>query len=106
MNNKKHTFTENLILLLLVVAIAVVPLFLHRDSEFEGADGKAEETITEVNENYKPWAKPLIEPPGGETESLLFALQASLGAAVIFYILGYLKGKNQKKETEPQTVKS
>jgi cobalt/nickel transport protein len=81
------------LLLGIVVLLAVVPLFLHPESEFGGADGQAEEVITAINPDVEPWFAPLIEPPGGETESLLFALQAALGAGVIGYFLGLKRGE-------------
>ncbi|MGI6257419.1 MAG: energy-coupling factor ABC transporter substrate-binding protein [Anaerovoracaceae bacterium] len=89
-----------IICLILAVIIAVVPLLLIKDSEFGGADGQAEETITKVNSGYKPWFESLIEPPGGETESLLFSLQAGLGAGIFGFGLGYLvcRKKMNKKE--------
>jgi cobalt/nickel transport protein len=81
------------ILIVIVIALAVTPLFIVQDSEFGGADGLAEETITEVNPTYEPWFTPLWEPPGGETESLLFALQAALGAGFLGYYFGLKKGQ-------------
>lgn len=78
-----------IILLLLCVVIAVFPLLIINDSEFGGADGQAEEVISEINPDYEPWAESLIELPGGETESLLFALQAAIGAGVIGLGFGY-----------------
>jgi cobalt/nickel transport protein len=52
--------------------------------------------ITDVTGGYEPWIGNLaFEPPGGETESLLFALQAAIGAVVIGYFFGYYKGKGQ-----------
>lgn len=89
----KNKLKINIILILLCLAIVVAPLLLIRDSEFAGADGQAEEVIGELHEGYEPWVDPILEPPGGETESLLFALQAALGAGVIFYGVGYFKGK-------------
>ena len=86
---------NNIALICLVIAIGVAPLILVKNSEFGGADGKAEELITEINPGYEPWAESLIEPPGGETESLLFALQAALGAGVVCYVLGYFRGKTK-----------
>ncbi|USG66693.1 energy-coupling factor ABC transporter substrate-binding protein [Brevibacillus ruminantium] len=85
----------NWVLLLLVAVLAVVPLVLVKDSEFAGADGAAEEAITEMAPDYEPWFQPLLEPPGGETESLLFALQAALGAGVIGYAIGVYRGRLQ-----------
>ncbi len=44
-----------------------------------------------LRRSINPWFQPLYEPASGEIESLLFTLQGSLGAAVIFYILGVLQ---------------
>jgi cobalt/nickel transport protein len=84
-----------LALLGIVILLAVVPLFLHPESEFGGADGQAEEVIAEINPDVEPWFAPLLEPPGGETESLLFALQAALGAGIIGYYLGLKRGEQR-----------
>ncbi|MGN7469499.1 energy-coupling factor ABC transporter substrate-binding protein [Brevibacillus sp. SAFN-007a] len=86
----------NWLLLLGVVVLAVVPLLLVQDSEFGGADGAAEEAIKEIAPDYEPWFEPLLEPPGGETESLLFAVQAALGAGVVGYAMGLYKGRLDK----------
>ena len=84
---------KNLILVLIVVLIAAVPLWLCRDAEFGGADGLAEELIVETHPDYEPWFSPIFEPASGEIESLLFALQAALGAGVIGFILGRMTAK-------------
>ncbi len=81
------------VLILIVIILAITPLFIVQDSEFGGADGLAEEAITEVNPTYEPWFAPFWEPPGGETESLLFALQAALGAGFLGYYFGLKKGQ-------------
>ena len=86
---------KNIILICVAVVIGIIPLLVIKDSEFGGADGKAEEVIQEINPDYEPWAESLMEPPGGETESLLFALQAAIGSGIIFYIIGYYRGKNR-----------
>ncbi len=86
---------KNAILFLLVIILAVVPLFMIQDSEFGGADGEAEEMIGEVAPDYEPWFQALWEPPGGETESLLFALQAVIGAIIIGYAFGYSKARKK-----------
>ncbi|MFF0829095.1 energy-coupling factor ABC transporter substrate-binding protein [Brevibacillus sp. NPDC003359] len=88
----------NWLLLLGVIVLAIVPLLLVQDSEFGGADGVAEEAIKEISPNYEPWFQPLIEPPGGETESLLFAVQAALGAGVVGYAVGLYKGRLDKRK--------
>ncbi|QOX63598.1 energy-coupling factor ABC transporter substrate-binding protein [Anoxybacterium hadale] len=91
----KKNITVILVLLLLVVAIAVTPLLLIKDSEFGGADGAAEDAITAINPNYQPWASSLLEPPGGETESLLFCLQAGIGAGIFGFGFGYLVARKK-----------
>ena len=90
------------VLLLLCVVIAAIPLLTIHDSEFGGADGQAEEAITEINPDYEPWAESILEPPGGETESLLFALQAAIGSGVIFFAFGYLVARKKYRPSEDQ----
>ena len=95
---KKSITKTNIILLLLVVIITIVPLYIAKGAEFGGADGEAEVAITEIAPNYVPWFSSLYEPPSGEIESLLFALQAALGAGFIGYYIGYKRGKMNKEE--------
>ena len=37
------------------------------------------------------------EPPSGEIESLLFALQAAIGAIIIGYAFGYWRGQSKEE---------
>ena len=69
---------KSLLLLFLVVILAIIPLITQQGTEFGGADGVAEEAITKIQPEYKPWFNSIWEPPGAETESLLFALQAAI----------------------------
>lgn len=93
----KRTLT-NVILILLVLFITIIPFFVARNGEFGGSDDQAEEAITQIDKDYEPWFSPLFEPASGEIESLLFALQAAIGAGVIGYGIGYLKGKKKIDE--------
>ena len=79
---------KNLILIVLTVLLAAIPLWLLPNAEFGGADGQAEEAIQELNPDYEPWFEPILEPPSGEIETLLFALQAAVGAGVVGFVLG------------------
>jgi cobalt/nickel transport protein len=72
--------------------LTVSPLIFVK-GDFEGADGQAEELITEIQPDYEPWVQPIIEPASGEVESLLFASQAALGAGVIGYVIGLYRGR-------------
>ncbi|XWK87872.1 MAG: energy-coupling factor ABC transporter substrate-binding protein [Phormidium sp.] len=83
-----------------VLVLAIAPLILIRGAEFGGADGKAESAIQEVNPNYKPWATPIFEPASGEIESLLFSVQAGLGAGVIGYVIGFYRGRKEQREQQ------
>ncbi|SDN27262.1 cobalt/nickel transport protein [Streptomyces sp. cf386] len=92
----------NVLLLLVVAALAVLPLALglgdHKEEPFTGSDGEAETAITEIKPDYEPWFSPLYEPPSGEIESALFSLQAALGAGVLAYYFGLHRGRRQGEQ--------
>jgi len=95
---------QNFLLLVGVIALAIIPLFLVAPAKegeeiFAGADGEAEELITKIQPNYKPWFEPFWEPPSGEIESLLFGVQAALGAGLVAYCLGYYRGRRRESPT-------
>ena len=96
---KKQILTI-LVLVVLCAAILVYPLMTIHDSEFGGADGAAEEAIASVDPDYEPWADPILEPPGGETESLLFCLQTALGTAVVAFGFGYLVARKKYRSED------
>lgn len=92
---------RTLILVLLAVAISAFPLFLLRDTEFEGADAKAGELIAAAAPDYRPWFSGIWEPPGGEVESLLFSLQAAFGAGIICFLFGFYAGRKSRRKERP-----
>lgn len=96
----KKQVTTILVLVLICAAILIFPLMTIHDSEFGGADGAAEEAIAQVDPDYEPWAESILEPPGGETESLLFCLQTALGAVVIGFGFGYLVARKKFRGEE------
>ncbi|AKX93994.1 cobalt transport protein CbiN [Moorella thermoacetica] len=91
------TAHKNFLLLLMVILLAAVPFLIHRSAEFAGADDRAAEAITQIRPDYKPWVKPVWEPPSGEVETFLFASQAAIGSGIVCYFLGYSKGKKQQE---------
>jgi cobalt/nickel transport protein len=82
---------KNLMLILICIFIVGAGLIFGTGKEFSGADTQAEDAILELNADYKPWFDSLWEPPSGEIESLLFALQAAAGAGFIGYYVGRKK---------------
>jgi cobalt/nickel transport protein len=78
------------------VVLITVPLIM--GGKFEGSDDQATAAIQDSRPGYQPWFRPLWEPPSGEIESLLFALQAALGAGVIGYVIGRHHGAAKRDD--------
>jgi cobalt/nickel transport protein len=73
-----------------LLVIAVLAYGASQDWEFGGADDGAEGVVEEVDPDYEPWWNGIFgdyELPG-ETEGMLFALQAAIGAIIIGYFIG------------------
>ena len=73
-----------------LLVIAVLAYGASQDWEFGGADDGAEGVVEEVDPDFEPWWNGIFgdyELPG-ETESMLFALQAAIGAIIIGYFIG------------------
>jgi len=89
---------QNVLMLIAVIALVALPLWMVKKPApgadgrqiqiFAGADDKAKDLVGIISPDYKPWFKSLMEPPSGEIGSLLFALQAALGAGFIGYWYG------------------
>jgi cobalt/nickel transport protein len=93
---------KNMLLIAAVAVLVAIPLFIVRKPAgegeiFAGADDRATAAIEALNPGYKPWFKPLFEPPSGEVETMLFALQAALGAGIVGYYLGLMKGRAERR---------
>lgn len=93
--------TSNLLLVGASLALAVYALAFSRPATgeaFAGADGLARDAVAEIDPSYEPWFEPLWEPPSGEIESMIFGLQASAGAGLLCYALGYWRGRRAGSE--------
>lgn len=101
-SSKNNLFKMNLLLLAAVLVLTVSPLLMLNQAEFAGSDDQAEQVIAELNSDYKPWFHSVWEPPSGEIESLLFALQAALGAGFIGYYMGYMRGKKKAESNRAE----
>ncbi len=90
-----------LLFIVVIVLMAVVPLFVLKDAEFGGSDGAGSDMISEVIETeYEPWFTPVAEmflPNGipGEVESLLFCVQTGIGVGILAYYFGYFKARKK-----------
>jgi cobalt/nickel transport protein len=79
-----------------IVLLTVLPLWLigaqpgtsGTQALFGGSDDRAQQAIGTIAPGYRPWFTPLFTPASEEIASLLFALQAAIGAGVIGYWLG------------------
>jgi cobalt/nickel transport protein len=87
---------RNLLLIAAVVLVAV-SLFLPKSSDskkaFTGTDDQAKDAIEDLRPGYVPWFNPIWKPPSDEVETLLFTLQAAIGAGVLGYVIGNLQGR-------------
>ncbi len=82
----------------LIVLLTVLPLWLAGGAAFGGADDLARQAVGTIAPGYEPWFSPVFEPASGEIASLLFALQAALGAGVIGYWLGLSTGRERARD--------
>ena len=94
-----------------VILLTVLPLWFsatppgepgnEAPKAFGGADARAQQAIVTIAPGYKPWFSPLFEPPSGEIASLLFALQAAIGAGVIGFWLGMSVTRERARRPAP-----
>ena len=86
---------QNLILLAAAALLALIPLVMtfEGDAVFGGTDDQAMGAILEIRPDYQPWFEAVWAPPSGEIASLLFALQAALGAGLLGYYIGLRRGE-------------
>lgn len=106
---------QNWLLLVAIVLLTALPLWLVQKpgpgpdgkvaEVFSGSDGQGQQAIGELAPNYQPWFEPFLTPASKEIESLLFALQAALGAGVIGYWLGVSVTREKiRREAERQAA--
>ena len=87
-----------LLVILFAMPFALAPRPTSPDEEAFGGTDAAVTTMLEQG-GTEPWFDPVFEPGSGEIESGLFGLQAALGAGVLGYALGNLRGRKVERET-------
>jgi cobalt/nickel transport protein len=90
--------------ILAIILLVALPLLIAPSSNFGGADGAAAEAVTVIAPDYdSTWITNWWTPPGSETESMLFALQAAAGGILIGYFFGYFYGRKKGREQDTPT---
>jgi cobalt/nickel transport protein len=84
---------KNSLLLIIVFFLVGTPLVFLSNASFTGTDTEAIKVIEELAPSYKPWVGNLWGPSSSEVESLMFAVQASIGSIVIGYFVGFSRAK-------------
>ena len=93
-------------LLILVVLIAVVPLFLLQNAEFGGSDDAGSVAISEITgTEYQPWFTPVLETAingelPGEVATLFFCIQTGIGVGIIAFIMGRFVERKKKEDNK------
>ncbi len=91
-----------------IAMVAFCALFIYTSAtmsgaEFAGSDNVGSGLIAELSgtplENFQPLI-PQWEPPSGEIESCLFALQSAIGGILIGGVFGFWYGQARRKAAE------
>lgn len=94
-----------MVLLVLVAALIVIPLFALKGAEFGGSDDAGSQKIEEIQGDYEPWFTPVFEAAlggeiPGEIESLLFCVQTGIGVGIIAFIMGRLVERKKYENSD------
>jgi cobalt/nickel transport protein len=76
----------------IIIGICASAFIISPSGTFGGSDDQGPEKILQIDPNYVVWFHSLWTPPP-ETESLLFAVQAAIGASIIGFFIGNERGK-------------
>lgn len=99
------------LLIAAVAALTILPVTLVKQPSvgpggtqpelFKGSDDQASAAVHALAPSYKPWFSPIFKTDSSETDTLLFALQAAIGAGFIGYYAGYSRGRTKDDSTKP-----
>ncbi|NMB79002.1 MAG: cobalt transport protein CbiN [Methanomicrobiales archaeon] len=98
----KFRYSLEVLAVLAIVAFCALFLFIQSavpGAEFAGSDNVGSNLIGELSgrslESFTPLV-PQWEPPSGEIEACLFALQAAIGGILVGGVFGYWLGQKNK----------
>jgi cobalt/nickel transport protein len=83
---------------ILVVLVFTIAMLLGQSTGLTGSDDKAVSVIQEINPGFQPWVTSLLDL-SEETEGLLLACQAAIGAGFIGYFF-VKRGRSGTKSKE------
>lgn len=87
----------SVVLVVLAALLIAAPLALPGiDGKFSGTDDAASAVIEASRPDYHRWMSPFWMPPSKEVESVLFAIEAALGAGLLGYVLGRMHRKRER----------
>lgn len=89
-NNKIWFYTFGFAL---IIGLTILPFLLQPSALFVGTDSLGAAAVKALSPGYRPWFSSFWQPPP-EIESTLFAVQAAIGAGIIGYFIGYVRGRS------------
>jgi cobalt/nickel transport protein len=96
---RKFAFLEGIGILMITAAAFSVIVFGGSLGQFIGTDDQAISAIKKLNVGYKPWFNNIWEPTSSKMESMMFGVQAAVGAGFIIY---YVRRKIKcSKKSQP-----
>jgi cobalt/nickel transport protein len=97
-----HRYTLEILTIVAILAFCLVFLYTSSSmegAEFAGSDNVGSGLIAQLSGKSVEDFTPLIpqwEPPSGEIEACLFALQAAVGGILVGGVFGYWLGQRNK----------
>lgn len=86
---------RNGILIATVAALTILPLFIVKQ-QATGTDDQAAMAVKALAPGYKPWFNSTFKAPGSEIDTILFTLQAAVGAGFIIYYVVYSRARARR----------
>lgn len=96
---KRNRIWWYMVAMIALAIIVALPFMLNPKAGYGGSDNAGSDLIMQRSPGYTPWFSSFWHPPP-ETESMLFALQAAIGAVVIGYFIGYVRGRSASGRSE------